>query len=75
MNLSKYSSLLVTLKSELDARFLDFKNHRNEMDLFANPFSTDVNTIGAKFQIDLINIQCGNSLKTAHTVKGSVDIL
>lgn len=66
INYSKYASLLDNLKNEFDERFLDFKNHEPVMAIFANPFAIDVNTTDAKFQLELIDVQSNNSLKTAY---------
>ena len=43
-NSDKYVSVIVSTKIQFESRFCDMKNQIDKFDLFAMPFSVDVNT-------------------------------
>ncbi|KAG6923188.1 GTF2I repeat domain containing 2, partial [Chelydra serpentina] len=56
---SEYTTKLDLLLQKFDQRFADFRKHKESFNMFANPFSVDVD-----LQMVLIDMQCNTSLKT-----------
>lgn len=59
----RYASLLSTLIEEFENRFQDFKENRTFFSIFSTPFSVDINTIPASFQMECIELQSDIQLK------------
>ncbi|KAK0145575.1 General transcription factor II-I repeat domain-containing protein 2 [Merluccius polli] len=60
----EYVSAIENLQQEFDERFADFKAHRDTFQLFADPFSADVESVPSMLQTELIDLQCNSELKT-----------
>uniref|UniRef100_A0A7M4G217 Uncharacterized protein n=1 Tax=Crocodylus porosus TaxID=8502 RepID=A0A7M4G217_CROPO len=65
VNHDKYSALIGRLLDEFKQRFADFRKHRDELKLFANPFGTDATDAPDTFQMELTDIQNNGALKRA----------
>ena len=61
----KYSALIGILSNEFEQRFADFKEHCDELKLFSDPFSIDVNDVHTMFQLELIDFESDSDLKKA----------
>ncbi|XP_047124163.1 general transcription factor II-I repeat domain-containing protein 2A-like [Hydra vulgaris] len=62
----KYCNLIFKVIDEFDTRFCDFKEVKNELDLFSHPFSIKVETVRDEFQMELIELQNNKDLKDAY---------
>ncbi|XP_065658838.1 general transcription factor II-I repeat domain-containing protein 2B-like [Hydra vulgaris] len=62
----RYCTLILKLIDEFDTRFCDFKKEKNELDLFAHPFSIQAETVRNEFQMELIELQNNKDLKEAY---------
>ncbi|XP_012554783.2 general transcription factor II-I repeat domain-containing protein 2 [Hydra vulgaris] len=62
----KYCNLILKVIDEFDTRFCDFKEEKNELDLFSHPFSIKVETVRDEFQMELIELQNNKDLKDAY---------
>ncbi|XP_065668179.1 general transcription factor II-I repeat domain-containing protein 2A-like [Hydra vulgaris] len=62
----RYCTLILKLIDEFDTRFCDFKKVKNELDLFAHPFSIKAETVRNEFQMELIELQNNKDLKEAY---------
>ncbi|XP_065642483.1 general transcription factor II-I repeat domain-containing protein 2A-like [Hydra vulgaris] len=62
----RYCTLILKLIDEFDTRFCDFKKEKNELDLFAHPFSIKAKTVRIEFQMELIELQNNKDLKKAY---------
>lgn len=72
----KYADAIMKLQEEFDRRFADFKTHRATFQIFADPFSFDVQDAPPVLQIELIELQCNSELKVKfREVSGNTDKL
>ncbi|XP_047140945.1 general transcription factor II-I repeat domain-containing protein 2A-like [Hydra vulgaris] len=62
----KYCNLILKVIDEFDTRFCDFKEVKNELDLFSHPFSIKVEIVRDEFQMELIELQNNKDLKDAY---------
>ncbi|XP_068214441.1 general transcription factor II-I repeat domain-containing protein 2-like [Palaemon carinicauda] len=53
-----------TLKEEFANRFKDFHNHKQEIQMFRNPFSVSPVDIPGIYQMQIIDLQANDALKT-----------
>lgn len=65
-NPDKYISIIVSTKTQFESRFCDMKNQKDRFDLFAIPFSVDVNTAPHEMQMEIIELQSSNILKAKY---------
>lgn len=72
----KYADTILKLQEEFDHRFADFKTHRATFQIFADPFSFDVEDAPPVVQLELIDLQCSSELKAKfREVSGKTDKL
>lgn len=72
----KYADAIMKLQEEFDRRFADFKTHRATFQIFADPFSFDVQDAPPVLQMELIDLQCNSELKVKfREVSGNTDKL
>lgn len=62
----KYVSVITSLQAEFGKRFQDFSVIEKDMKLFITPFSVDVTDVDERMQMEVIEIQCDESLKSRH---------
>ena len=66
VNYEKYAKLCEDLLEEFTIRFSDFKKIEIELKLFSDPFSFQCDKAPAKYQLELIELQSREGLKTFH---------
>jgi len=69
-----YTSHILLLKDELMNRFGDFQKYKDDLLLFSEPFSTNVENVRKDLQLELIDLQCNPISKTKFETVGVPDI-
>uniref|UniRef100_A0A668SRU7 Uncharacterized protein n=1 Tax=Oreochromis aureus TaxID=47969 RepID=A0A668SRU7_OREAU len=62
----KYVSVITCLETEFRQHFQDFPVIEKEIKLFVTPFLVDAEEVEDNLQLELIEIQCDDSLKNQH---------
>ncbi|XP_065818648.1 general transcription factor II-I repeat domain-containing protein 2 [Labrus bergylta] len=71
----EYASAIDNLLQEFDQRFVDFKEHRVTFQVFADPFSADVESVPSVLQMELVDLQFNSELKNKfREVQGKADL-
>ena len=68
-----YANKVGNVISEFENRFQECKEHKDQFDLFANPFNIDAGKVPEKFQLELIDIQNSEQLKGKYNEVGCPD--
>ena len=69
----KCSELITGLREEFARTFADFKAMEHEFDLLKSPFSCDVETVATELQVELIDLQADNALKSSFEKKSLIE--
>ncbi|KAI7790569.1 general transcription factor II-I repeat domain-containing protein 2 [Triplophysa rosa] len=64
--MDKYSIVLTSLITEFNQRFQDFSAIDNDIKLFSTPLSVNVEEVQENVQLELIELQCDDSLRSRH---------
>ena len=70
-----FVSSIQDLRREFSSRFADFRQYGNQLNLFGNPYGTDEEQVAEKYQLELIDLQCDESMKSKFQFESSVDFL
>ena len=62
----KYVSVIASLMAEFNHRFQDFSAIEKEIKMFSTPFLVDAEEVEESLQLELIEMQCDDSLKSQH---------
>uniref|UniRef100_A0A3B4B443 HAT C-terminal dimerisation domain-containing protein n=1 Tax=Periophthalmus magnuspinnatus TaxID=409849 RepID=A0A3B4B443_9GOBI len=65
-NNEKYVSVMASLMIEFNQRFQDFSVIEKQIKLFSTPFLVDAEKVEKSLQLELIEMQCDDSLKSQH---------
>ena len=57
---------MAALQEEFSMRFHDLRKHSLAIELFASPFSVDVEIISEDIQMEIIELQCNNELRNKY---------
>jgi hypothetical protein len=60
---NKFVSIIQQLRNEFSSRFADLYTSSNEIRLFQNPFTIEINEVLAQMQMEVIELQSNDSLK------------
>ena len=61
--MGKYVTVIKSLKAECDRRFEDFAKVGQQIKLFVNPFTVEINEVEKRLQVELDTMQCNFSLE------------
>eukprot|EP00079_Xenopus_tropicalis_P019879 XP_012810096.1 PREDICTED: general transcription factor II-I repeat domain-containing protein 2-like [Xenopus tropicalis] len=61
---SRLATKVSRLLSEFERRFSDFRTQHSGFDIFANPFTVDVNNVPHHLQMEIIELQSDSGLKS-----------
>ncbi|XP_055490979.1 general transcription factor II-I repeat domain-containing protein 2A-like [Leucoraja erinacea] len=59
-----FVTVIRDLKTEFSSRFADIRSHTSEFRLFATPFDVDIDNAPENVQMELIEMQCSDVLRT-----------
>lgn len=62
----KYASVITSLVTEFNQRFQDFSVIEKQIKLFSTPFLVEAEEVEESLQLELIEMQCDDSLKSQH---------
>ncbi|XP_049333458.1 general transcription factor II-I repeat domain-containing protein 2A-like [Astyanax mexicanus] len=65
-NWSRHSCVLEDLKLAFSARFGQFRNEQATLQLLADPFSVDTETVPGELQLEIIELKCSTAMRTKH---------
>uniref|UniRef100_A0A3B1JWU0 HAT C-terminal dimerisation domain-containing protein n=1 Tax=Astyanax mexicanus TaxID=7994 RepID=A0A3B1JWU0_ASTMX len=65
-NWSRHSCVLEDLKLAFSARFGQFRNEQATLQLLADPFSVDTETVPGELQLEIIELNCSTAMRTKH---------
>lgn len=68
-----FVSSVKDLRSEFSTRFADFRWYKNLFKLFGTPYETEVEHVGEEYQLELIDLQCDESLKSKFNLESTAD--
>ena len=54
------------------SRFDDIRSLENDIKLFSTPFDVQVNTVQEKYQMELVELQCSDELKSKFHAEGAL---
>jgi hypothetical protein len=60
----KHAEEILILQQEFSSQFQDFRKHETAFSLFSTPFDVDVETVSDEFQLEIIDLQCIEDLKS-----------
>lgn len=63
-NSSMFVNVIRDLRTDFSSRFDDLRSNSVDFRLFGTPFDVEVDTVPEKFQMELIDMQCNNLLKS-----------
>lgn len=70
---SHYSCLLDSLRTEFERRFQDFRSCETDLQLFSNPFQVLIETAPSLYQMELIDLQCSITHKEKFAASNLLD--
>ena len=59
-----FVSVIQHLRTEFLSRFGDIRSLENDIKLFSTPFDVQVDTVQEKYQMELVELQCSDELKS-----------
>ena len=65
-----FVSVIRNLRTEFLSRFGDIRSLENDIKFFSTPFYVQVDTVQAKYQMELVELQYSNQLKSKFHVEG-----
>ncbi len=63
VNFDKYNNHLSLLSDAFRKRFMDFKTHEKDFQIFRDPFSVNVDDVPEELQMEIIELQSNQTLK------------
>ncbi|XP_045442552.1 general transcription factor II-I repeat domain-containing protein 2-like [Pipistrellus kuhlii] len=66
----KYAEKILSLRTEFETRFADFKFLEDKFSLFSSVFSINIDLVPSEMQMEVIEIQCDSNLKAKFSEVG-----
>ena len=68
---ARFAEKLSALSAEFTRRFADFETQKCRIELLSNPITVDVESAPTNLQMELIELQCCDTLKSKHDSVGA----
>ena len=68
----QFAEKINALSAEFSRRFADFEAQKGRFELLSNPFAIDVESAPTSLQMELIELQCNDMLKSKYDSVGAV---
>ncbi|XP_059819220.1 general transcription factor II-I repeat domain-containing protein 2B-like [Hypanus sabinus] len=72
---AKFAEKLSILGADFTQRFADFEAQKSRFELLSNPFAADVESAPTNIQMELIELQCSDTLKAKYDSVGAAQFL
>ncbi|KAM4566993.1 general transcription factor II-I repeat domain-containing protein 2-like [Odontesthes bonariensis] len=70
---AQFADKLNTLAADFQRRFADFEAQKSSFELLSNPFAVDVESAPPQLQMELIELQCNDTLKVKYERVGAAE--
>ena len=67
------SIMALCQREEFNARFSDLRGYKDDFKLFTSPFDVDVESAPSEVQMELVDLQCSDELKSRFAAVGHAD--
>jgi len=68
---AQFAEKISVLSAEFTRRFADFEAQKCRFELLSNPFAVDVESVPTNLQMELIELQCSDTLKSKYDAVGA----
>ena len=72
-DVSVHVGIVTQLQEEFSARFSDLRGYKDDFKLFTWPFDVDVESALSQVQMELVDLQCSDELKSRFAAVGHED--
>ena len=72
-DVSVHVGIVTQLREEFSARFSDLRRYKDDFKLFTSPFNVDVESAPSEVQMELVDLQCSDELKSRFAAVGHAD--
>ncbi|CAH2108321.1 unnamed protein product [Euphydryas editha] len=65
LKIDKIKDILIQIQNQFSHRFSDFEKVSSKLKIFANPFLCDIEDVPSNLQMNVIDLQCNDTLKNS----------
>ena len=72
-DISVHVGIVTQLQEEFSAHFSDLRRYKDDFKLFTSPFDVDVESAPSEVQMELVDLQCSDELKSRFAAVSHAD--